>query len=118
MQLDQKVLLTLDAYNKKVFEARISKIYPSKNERNQTFKVEATFVEKPARLYPGLTGEANIVILEKGNVLSIPREYLNDKNEVNTPDGLVKVEIGLQSIDRSEIISGIDTTTKIILHEK
>ena len=118
IQLDQKVLLSLDAYAKKVFEARISKIYPSKNERNQTFKVEASFVEKPIRLYPGLTGEANIIIAEKDKVLSIPRDYLNDKSEVNTPDGLIQVKTGLQNLDRIEIISGIDTSTKIIQHEK
>lgn len=118
IQSGQKVIISLDAYSKKVFEATISKIYPSKNERTQTFLIEGTFVEKPARLYPGLSGEANIIISEKEKVLSLPREFVNDKNEVNTPDGLVKVETGLASMDRIEIISGIDTTTQIIAHEE
>ena len=36
----QKILVTLDAYKNEVFEAKITKIYPSKDQRTQTFKVE------------------------------------------------------------------------------
>ncbi|MGB5372025.1 MAG: HlyD family efflux transporter periplasmic adaptor subunit, partial [Flavobacteriaceae bacterium] len=43
LRLGQKALVTLDAYNNRVFEAILSKIYPRKDERSQTFKVEATF---------------------------------------------------------------------------
>ena len=115
---EQKIIISLDAYDNEVFEAKISKIYPAKNERTQTFKVEGTFIEKPARLFPGLSGEANIIISEKDKVLSLPREYVNKNNEVNTEDGLVKVKTGLSSMDRVEIVSGIDTTTKILKHEE
>ena len=39
----QKALITLDAYSSEVFEARINKIYPQKDSRSQTFKIEALF---------------------------------------------------------------------------
>lgn len=114
IEVGQKIVISLDAYPKQVFEAVLSKIYPAKDERTQTFKVEGTFVQKPTKLYPGLSGEANIVIAAKNNVLTVPNECINANNEVNTEDGLIKVETGLKSMDRTEILSGIDSTTHLL----
>ncbi len=69
----QKVLLVLDAYADAVFEAKVSKIYPRKDERSQTFKVEALFDTAPTVLYPGLSGEANIVVAQQNDALVIPQ---------------------------------------------
>lgn len=109
----QTILLTLDAYSKKVFEAQVGKIYPAKDIRTQTFKVEGVFTQKPEKLYPGLTGEANIVISTKKNVLTVPNEYINENSEVNTSDGLKYVKTGLSTLEYTEILSGIDSTTAI-----
>ena len=109
----QKALITLDAYNSKVLETTISKIYPSKDERSQTFKIEAVFMETPEVLYPGLAGEGNILIAQKNDVLSIPKEYLIGDNNVQTENGVVAVSIGLQNMDKVEILTGIDADTYI-----
>lgn len=109
----QKVLINLDAYKDTIFEAKISKIYPKKDERNQTFLVEAVFVKQPKVLYPGLSGEANIIIAQKENVLTIPKTYLIEDNKVKTDDGIVTVSTGLQNMDDIEIISGITKDTYI-----
>ncbi|MCA0154111.1 efflux RND transporter periplasmic adaptor subunit [Winogradskyella vincentii] len=111
--LGQKVLVTLDAYNNTVFDASITKIYPKKDVRNQTFLVEAIFTEVPERLYPGLSGEANIIIAKHDNVLTIPKSYLIDNDKVSTEDGLKTVELGLQSMEFAEIKSGISENTII-----
>ena len=65
VKLNQKALITLDAYGGQVFNSKVVKIYPKKDERNQTFKVEAIFDNPPEVLYPGLSGEANIIISSK-----------------------------------------------------
>lgn len=109
----QKVLLTLDAYGSDVFIARVSKIYPQKDERNQTFLVEAHFEERPQTLYPGLSGEANILVNTKENVLTIPREYLLLGSKVRTEEGIVPVVVGLQNLETVEIIEGITESTWI-----
>ncbi len=109
----QKVLLTLDAYNTAVFTAKVSKIYPQKDERNQTFLVEARFEDSPKTLYPGLSGEANIIVSTKENALTIPREYLLPGSKVKTEKGIVNVVIGLQNLETVEIISGITADTWI-----
>jgi multidrug efflux pump subunit AcrA (membrane-fusion protein) len=107
----QKVIINLDAYGKKIFTAQVNKIYPKKDERTQTFKVEAVFDKNPETLYPGLSGEANIIISQKEKALTIPREYLIEGDKVKTESGLVTIETGLESLDRIEIISGITNET-------
>jgi multidrug efflux pump subunit AcrA (membrane-fusion protein) len=113
IELNQEVLINLDAYDNTIFKGKVSKIYPKKDERNQTFKVEAVFTEQPQVLYPGLSGEANIIIAEKEKVLTIPKTYLIDNNKVKTDEGLVEVKTGLQNMDYIEILSGINKDTYI-----
>ncbi|MEP3208686.1 MAG: efflux RND transporter periplasmic adaptor subunit [Maribacter sp.] len=113
LKLKQPVLITLDAYSDEVFEAQVAKIYPKKDERTQTFKIEAVFDQAPNVLYPGLAGEANILVSEKENVLTIPLEYLIDGNSVQTDDGLKAIEVGNKNLSEVEILSGIDEQTRI-----
>ncbi|MCL5128272.1 efflux RND transporter periplasmic adaptor subunit [Algibacter sp. L4_22] len=110
---NQKVIINLDAYNGSIFTGKVSKIYPKKDERNQTFTVEALFDEAPKTLYPGLSGEANIIISNKKNVLTIPKEYLINDNKVKTDDGLITITTGLQNMEFIEITSGISENTSI-----
>ena len=110
----QKALITLDAYERQVFEAEITRIYPQKDKRTQTFEVEAEFKNPPAVLYAGLSGEANVVLNQKDDILLIPREYLIEGDHVNTPDGMVPVKIGMKNLEFVEIISGIDTSTILL----
>lgn len=114
----QKALISLDAYPSRVFEAEVSKIYPKKDERSQTFTVEALFREAPPTLYPGLSGEGNIIIDHKEDALVIPKEYIRNDSIVETEKGPVTVRTGLQDLDRIEIISGIDAGTLLLKPEK
>ena len=114
----QQVLLVLEAYADTVFKAQISKIYPKKDERNQTFTVEALFINPPKILYPGLSGEANIIITQKENVLTIPKAYLINNKQVKTDKGTVTVSIGMQNMETIEILSGITQDTYIYKPDK
>ncbi|MBU2939772.1 efflux RND transporter periplasmic adaptor subunit [Lacinutrix sp. C3R15] len=110
---NQEVLITLDAYTGKVLQGKVSKIYPKKDERNQTFKVEAVFVNPPEVLYPGLSGEANIIISKKEKVLTIPKSYLINNNQVKTENGIVSITTGLENMEFIEVLSGITKDTYI-----
>lgn len=114
IKIGQTTLITLDAYPLEVFTASVSKIYPQKNETSQTFKVEAVFKNPPQVLYPGLSGEGNIVISEKEEALTIPREYLLESNKVITEDDTITVEVGAENLERIEIISGITENDMIL----
>lgn len=109
-----EVLVTLDAYSGRVFKAFVTKIYPTKDDRNQTFVVEARFVQPPDVLYPGLAGEANVVIARRDSVLTIPRSYLLPGDRVKTSQGEVQVETGLTNLEYIEIVSGLDTDAVIL----
>lgn len=117
LSLGQKALITLDAYASKVFEAKVIKIYPRKDERSQTFKVEAVFDNPPEILYPGLSGEGNIVIAQSEGSMVIPKIYLIDGTKVLTEDGLIDVKVGLQNLDKVEILEGINLDTYILKPE-
>jgi multidrug efflux pump subunit AcrA (membrane-fusion protein) len=115
---EQEVIINLDAYSDRIFTGKVTKILPKKDERNQTFKVEALFDKAPDVLYPGLSGEANIIIARRENILTIPKEYLIENNKVMTNDGLVEVVLGLENLEFVEIISGISEDTQISKPEK
>ncbi len=111
---EQKVVVTLDAYPHETFLAHVTKIYPNKDERNQTFKVEARFQNPPKILYPGLSGEGNIIIAIQENALTIPPEYLIDTNRVKTENGIIEVTTGLRTENEIEIKSGLTASTGIL----
>lgn len=113
----QKVAVALDAYPNETFVAQVTKIYPNKNERNQTFKVEARFSTPPKRLYPGLSGEGNIIIAVQEDVLLIPRAYLFEQNKVKTSSGIVEVTTGIITEEQIEIRSGITSETELLRPE-
>ncbi|WP_321160193.1 efflux RND transporter periplasmic adaptor subunit [Muriicola sp. Z0-33] len=118
LSLGQKAIIALDAYPNEVFEAKVSKIYPKKDERSQTFKVEALFIAPPETLYPGLSGEGNIIIANRQGALTIPKEYLIDGNKVETEDGIVEIVLGLQNLEEVEVLSGIDENTYVLKPEE
>ena len=112
--LHQKVLISLDAYGDEIFEGKVTKIYPQKDPRSQTFRIEARFINPPKKLYPGLSGEANIVIDQRKQALTIPRNYLIGKDSVRTTNGLRKVSTGLFTLDRIEITVGLSETDQLL----
>lgn len=115
IRLGQAVIVALDSYKGKVFEAKVSKIYPYMNERSKSFLVEAEFIESPAVLYPNISFEASIIISKKERALLIPRTYLlNDSTVVNANKEQIKVKTGLKDYKKVEILSGINSSTELI----
>ncbi len=111
----QKIVLNLDSYKGKVFEAVVSRIDPIMNERTRSFKITAEFVVKPDVIYPNLSVEANIVIQSKENALTIPRSFLIDDSFVlNENNEKIKVTVGLMDYKKAEIISGLKASDLII----
>nr|MBK9653240.1 efflux RND transporter periplasmic adaptor subunit [Bacteroidota bacterium] len=119
IKIGQQIIIRMDSYKDKVFEAKLTTLDPIMNERTRTFKAEASFETKPETLYPGLSVEANIVISTKPNALTIPRSYLINDTTVMLENGeLQNVKTGLMDYDYVEITSGISSTSKLILPKK
>ncbi len=116
VNLNMRVLVTMDSYKGQVFEAKVTKINPLMNERSKTFKVEAEFTEPPKRIFPNTSFEANIVLESKKKVLTIPRSYLLKGDSVLLKSGTkVKVRIGLRDFEFVEILSGIKPEDELML---
>jgi HlyD family secretion protein len=109
----QRLVTSLDAYPNKSFEAKVTSIYPRKDDRSQTFTIEAEFAEPPSNLYYGLSGESNIIVQEKSDVLCLPSHYVTTDGKVKTKDGMKRVDTGLRSLQYVEIIAGIDSSTLV-----
>jgi HlyD family secretion protein len=115
IRIDQKILIKLDSYKGRVFEARVTKINPIMNEKSKSFTVEAAFITKPAVLFPNLTAEANIVIETKEKALLIPRSYLVDESFVMLKNKEKrKVTVGLKDYEKVEILSGLNIQDVIL----
>lgn len=113
--MGQKVLVQMDSYKNKVFEALVSKINPSMNAATKSFTIEATFVQPPPKLYPNLTVEANIVLKVKNNALTIPRNYLTPDTCVLLPKNQKrKVVTGLKDYQKIEILEGLSANDVIV----
>jgi multidrug efflux pump subunit AcrA (membrane-fusion protein) len=115
----QLILVSLDSYKGKVFEAMVHKINPIMNERTKTFMVEAFFSKQPDILFPNLTIEANIVISTKKNTLTLPRNLVSDDGFVTKENGeKVAVKTGLKDYNKIEILSGISANDELIVPTK
>jgi multidrug efflux pump subunit AcrA (membrane-fusion protein) len=112
--LNQKIVVTMDSYKGKVFEATVDKIYPIMDERSRTFKIEAHFVKTPEKLYPNLTAEANLIIKTKKNSITIPKNYLmNGDYVLVNKDEKRKVKVGLSDYQKVEILEGLNAEETI-----
>lgn len=114
-----KIIVALDSYKGKTFEAIVTKIDPIMNERSKTFTIEAVFIKQPPILYPNLTLEANIIIKTKKNVLTIPRKYyINDQYIVLENGDKKQILTGLKDYEKIEILKGLTKNDKIIIPVK
>lgn len=115
IQKGQKVMISMDSYKGKVFEAVVDKVYPIMNPKSKSFKVDAAFSTQPENLYPNLSAQANIVIEVKEKTITIPRAYLIDNEYVYLESKEKrKVKVGLMDYEKVEILSGITTNDALV----
>ena len=119
IKLGQQVIVSMDSYEGKSFEAKITKIRPMMDRRSKTFFLEAEFDQQPETLYPNMNFEANIIIRTKEKALLVPREYLINDSLATLKNGdVVPVETGLMDYKMIEILSGISENDELILPEE
>jgi HlyD family secretion protein len=121
----QKVNIMLDAFPDESFEGTVSFINKEgvKNiSGGVTIPIEITLDTTDDRLVVGLSGEADFIIQQKSNTLTVPREFIQTKEgktyvyviESNQPV-MKEVVTGLSTISQTEIISGIEENQELVL---
>jgi HlyD family secretion protein len=118
VKMGQEVLVKIDAYPDKIFNARVSKVYPMVNQQQQSIRVDATLTDKLPGAFTGLAVEANIIIRKKDKALVIPRSTLlkGDSVRVKANGNIktIKVVTGVSTFDEVEIVEGISEETEVI----
>ncbi|HAN18362.1 MAG: hypothetical protein A2X13_06900 [Bacteroidetes bacterium GWC2_33_15] len=116
IQAGQDVYIELNTEKNKGYKARISKVYPAFDTKEQSFIAEALFSEQISNLKSGTQLQANIVILEQKQALVIPTNYLLPDDYVITSSKKekVKIQIGIKTTEWAEIISGLDENSTIV----
>lgn len=118
IRLNQEVKVALNTYSDSTFDARVSKIYPAFDLQEQSFMVEAQFVQAPERLFDGTQLQANIIIAKKQNALVIPSEYISGSNTVMVNGDATQITIGLKTNDWTEVLEGLSESSSIQLPKK
>jgi HlyD family secretion protein len=110
----QLVLLSMDSYKGKIFRAKVESIEPLMDTQSRSFLVIATLLTRPPQLYPNLSVEANIIIQEKKDVLTIPRNYLIGDSLVLIEENKTrKVIVGIKDYRKAEIVQGLKSSDVI-----
>lgn len=115
IQLGQHVLVSLNTDKTHVFNATITKIYPSFNTNDQAFIAEATFDPLPPNLRNGTQLQANIILGEKKHALVIPSNYLlaGDSVILAADHTHVPVRTGIHTLEWVEITGGLQVNQAI-----
>lgn len=118
LKIGQEILIKVDVYKDQIFKAKVSKIYQMLNKQNQSFRVDAEFVDAYPSIYSGLTVEANIIIQRKEKALVVPKSYLVAKDSLWILKGeeaqKIKIQKGIENFEWVEIRSGLTAESKII----
>ena len=122
------VEIIFDAYPDKVFKGSVvwlSSASTSNNDNLQVFPVKVWFNNTEGAIKPGMSGDANIRVAQRENVLAVPlsaiqkREgklfvsvYRNEKIED------VDVQVGISTLDEVEITGGLKRGDALVVDSK
>jgi len=129
VKVDQKVIISLDAYPDQEITGEIDKInFNATTTRGggTAFPIEVKLPEnEDLKFKIGLNGDGEIIIDERTDVLSVPLETVKEKDgksyvEIikNKKIQSVEIETGISTDSRMEIITGLSGEEKVITGEK
>lgn len=122
IRIGQQVLLQADVTGVKIYEATVSVIFPVMNEIDQTFRVDARFIQQPDQPFIHSSTEANIIVQKKKNALVLPRDAMTANDSVwiqyEGKEKKIGLRTGISTLDYVEILSGIDEKTAVLIISK
>jgi len=114
--IGQQVLVELNTSPDHTFKAQVTKIFPAFNTQDQSFKIEAHFMETVPHLFAGTQVIANIIVSTRKMALVIPKTYINSSNEVLLKEKRqsLKVKRGIEDTEWVEVLDGLKETDVLI----
>lgn len=126
IKVGMEARVTLDAFGKRNFDARVRRIacYVLEVEKQaRTVEVEAEFTndEDLLELLAGYSADMEIVLERKEKVLRVPTEAVMEGNKVlifDAEEGILrerKIEIGISNWKYSEVAKGLEEGEQVLL---
>lgn len=122
LRLGMDVKVTLDAYNSKLFQGKISRIYPELDRRMRTRTVEVE-ISDPVKLAPGMFARLNLNLKTVTNTVVVPSEAV-----IVTPRGLRvayviqdgkavqrKIKTGLENKKQIQVVEGLNVGDALVV---
>jgi HlyD family secretion protein len=114
----QTVHMTLYAFPDRTFVGVVQRVYDQADENRRTFEVDVHLSEPSEELQPGMTGELAFILQSRESAVVVPSQAVQGGVVYLLRDGRVepaKVVVGLTSIERTEIVSGIKPGDRVII---
>jgi HlyD family secretion protein len=128
--MSQPARIKVESFRDRVFQGKVTKIAPLGVEKDNvtTFEVRVSIDNPGGELKANMTANAEILLDEHKNVLTVPENavvYDNQKNaSVNVPDKnqkdgqkKVPVKVGLSDGSKTEIVSGLKEGDTVVLQQ-
>ena len=120
-----RAVASADAFPDVKFDAELIYLAPSVDVTRGTIEARLRVPKPPTILRDDMTVSAEVVVAQKQNVLSIPGNALREAGErkyvLMIRDGVAQeqdVKIGVQSLQRVEIVSGLSAGDEVIIDSK
>jgi multidrug efflux pump subunit AcrA (membrane-fusion protein) len=114
----QMVRMTLYAYAGRAFSGKVKKVYDKADPDRRTFEVDVEMVEKEPTFSAGMTGELAFVMAEKASAWVIPSQAVQGGVVWTVKNGVLtkpQVKLGLKSIERVEVVSGLSAQDEVVI---
>lgn len=114
----QTVKMTLYAYPDEILTGKVRRIYDKADPDRRTYEVDVTFDRPDLRLAAGMTGELNFIVAERQNAMIVPTQTMQGGSVMLVRNGRLErpdVVTGLRSIERTEILSGLNQGDVIVI---
>jgi len=114
----QVVRMTLYAYAGRTFEGKVKKVYDKADADRRTFEVDVEMVKKEPTFSAGMTGELAFVMAEKASAWVIPSQAVQSGVVWTVKNGVLskqEVKLGLKSIERVEVVSGLSAQDEVVI---
>jgi multidrug efflux pump subunit AcrA (membrane-fusion protein) len=114
----QQVKVSLYAYEGKIFAGHVTKIYPQADPDRRTFEVDMAIKPPDPNFSAGMTGELAFIVDQKPVAVVIPSQAVQAGKVwklVGNQVEPVEVSVGLKSIERVEILTGLQPGDSVVI---
>ncbi len=116
IKVGQKAIVKLDAYEDMEFEGTVTRMgFATRLSDSGATVIPIRISIVADGLRVGLNGDAELIIQEKENVLTLPIEAVNDGQVEKTDGKQMDVKTGIESEEDVEIISGINEGDQVVI---